>query len=317
MIVSTISPGNKALEFIDTRIKNEKYRGYHSSQHNRYTMEQIIDIITLLNRYAPYKKLMTIRTTDISKRPMNTKDEYIYAQFCNDSKGMAGIGTQDAMRKNIFVDLHRMGLIERYDQDKSPIDPYSRSKVKYVSMTELGLKLINANNLLEKYFIFSKCIDILLGGCVDLLLDILRDKEYDIDEVSSHEFMFFISAIGVPTDYVINTDKAVELIKEYRKLTSIQKKAVIEKLKIELDPDNFKGPKPKKRDYHNWYNETQQIFKLLNQTVYFEISEEVKIMKLFLRSGKESFNEITTKLDRSLNEKYLYFDKHNVEKDRI
>jgi hypothetical protein len=67
VIVSTISPGNKALEFIDTRIKNEKYRGYHSSQHNRYTMEQIIDIITLLNRYAPYKKLMTIRTTDISK----------------------------------------------------------------------------------------------------------------------------------------------------------------------------------------------------------------------------------------------------------
>ena len=32
---------------------------------------------------------------------------------------------------------------------------------------------------------------------------------------------------------------------------------------------------------------------------------------------KRKFQEITTKLDRSLNEKYLYFDKHNVEKDRF
>lgn len=310
MAISNINPGNKALEFIDLRVKDEKYRGHHSSQHNRYTMNQIIDILLLFKKYAPNQELMVIRTTDISKRPENTPEEYAYAKFCNDAKEKVGIGTQDAMRKNLFVDLHRMGLIERYDKNEISIDPFSKQQVKYVSISELGLRLIDAKTVLDKYFVFSKCIDILLGGCVDLLLDILRDKVYGIDEISSHEFMFFISAIGIPTDFNINTDKAVELIKEYKKLTSIQRRAVIEKLKVELDPDNFDGAKPEKRDYHNWYNETQQIFYLLNQTVYFE----VRGTQLVLRTGKGSFSEISTKLDRSLNEKYLYFVKHKVEK---
>jgi len=308
--VININPGNDALMFIDSRIKDEKYRGIHTSQHNRYTMNQIIDILLILEKYVPNQKLMTIRTTDISKRPENDPEEYSYAQFCNDAKEKTGIGTQDAMRKNIFVDLHRMALIERYDKNKNPIDPFSRQQVKYVSISNLGLKLISAKTVLDKYFVFSKCIDILLGGCVDILLDILRDKVYNIDDISSYEFMFFISAIGIPSNFNINTDKAVELIKEYQKLTPTQRRAVIAKLKVELNPSKFQGSKPEKRDFHNWYNETQQIFYLLNQTVYFE----VRGTQLVLRTGKGSFSEISTKLDRSLNEKYLYFVEHKVEK---
>jgi hypothetical protein len=203
-----------------------------------------------------------------------------------------------------------MGLIERYDKNEYLIDPFSRQQVKYVSISKLGIKLIDAKTILDKYFIFSKCIDILLGGCVDILLDILRDGEYGIDKISSYEFMFFISAIGIESKFNINTDKAVELIRKYKKLTSIQRKAVIEKLKVELDPSKFQGSKLDKRDFHNWYNEVQQIFYLLNQTVYFEI----RGVQLVLRTGKGSFSEINTKLDRSLNEKYLYFTKHDVEK---
>lgn len=310
MGVANINPGNKALEFIDLRVKDEKYRGYHSSQHNRYTMKQVVDILLLLEKYAPSQKLMAIRTTDISKRPENTPEEFSYAQFCNEAKNKAGIGTQDAMRKNIFVDLHRMGLIERYNKDKVSIDAFGKQQVKYVSISKLGLRLIHAKTILDKYFIFSKCIDILLGGCIDILLDILRDKEYKIDDINSYEFMFFISAIGTTSKFNINTDKAVELIKEYRRLTSIQRRAVIEKLKEELNPDKFQGSKLEKKDFHNWHNEAQQIFYLLNQTIYFE----VRGAQLVLKTGKDSFTEISTKLDRSLNEKYLYFVEHKVEK---
>ncbi len=71
MIVSKINQGNKALGFIDYRVRHEKYRGAPSSEHNRYEMNQIIDILTLLDKYAPNQSLMTIRTTDISKRPEN------------------------------------------------------------------------------------------------------------------------------------------------------------------------------------------------------------------------------------------------------
>ncbi len=48
MAINNINSGNKALEFIDSRIKNEKYRGSPSSEHNRYVMTQIIDILILL-----------------------------------------------------------------------------------------------------------------------------------------------------------------------------------------------------------------------------------------------------------------------------
>lgn len=310
MMLNKINIGNKALEFIDSRISDEKYRGAPSSEHNRYVMNQIIDILTLLDKYAPSQDLMTIRTTDISKRPENNPDEFIYAQFCNEAKRKAGIGTQDAMRKNLFVDLHRMGLIERYDKKKEPTDPFSRQSVKYVSISNQGLRLIQAKTILDKYFIFSKGIDNLLGGYIDIVLDILRDKEYKIDKISIYEYMFFISAIGTESSFNINTDKAVDLIKEYRNLTATQRKSVIETLKAELKPKNFSGAKPNKRDFHNWRNKAVQAYYLLNQTVYFEVRGE----QLVLKEGKNSFSETATRLDRSLNEKYQYFVKQTVVK---
>ncbi len=313
MVVSNINHGNKALEFIDRRIKDEKYRGSEASQHNRYVMAQIIDILTLLDKYAPDKSLMTIRTTDISKRPENTPDEYVYAEFCNEAKRIAGIGTQDAMRKNLFVDLHRMGLIERYDKNKNQTDPFSSQNVKYVSISNQGLKLIKATNILDKFFIFSKGIDSLLGGYIDTLLDILRDKEYGIEKISIYEYMFFVSAIDTKSSFDVSIDEAVQLIKEYRQLTSLQRKSVIETLKVELNPKKFQGTKTEKRDFHNWINKARQVFSILNQTVYFEVRGE----QMVLKEGQVSFSSETAKrLDRSVNEKYQYFVHHGVEKTK-
>ncbi|KKS52802.1 MAG: Type-2 restriction enzyme MboII [Parcubacteria group bacterium GW2011_GWA2_42_28] len=320
MTISNINQGNKALEFVESRIKDEKYRGSRSSQHNRYIMQQVVDILRLFDQYAPNQKLMPIRTTDISKRPQNTAEEATYAQFCNDAKektkgitSKKGIGTQDAMRKNLFPDLHRMGLIVRYGKDKRSTDPFAKQSVKYVSISDQGLKLINAKTILDKYFIFSKAIDSLLGGYIDLILDILRDKEYEMDNLNIFEYMFFVSAIGTESSFNINTDNAVELIKEYRNLTPTQRQSVIETLKVELNPKKFQGTKTNKRDFHNWHNKAVQVFYLLNQTVYFEVRGE----KLILREGKNSFNEketINTRLDRSLNEKYQYFVRNDVGK---
>jgi len=230
MTVNKINIGNKALEFIDFRIKDEKYRGSPSSEHNRYIMGQIIEILKLLDKYAPDQNLMAIRTTDISKRPKNNPEEFIYAKFCNEAKektkginSKKGIGTQDAMRKNLFLDLHRMGLIVRYDKDKEIVDSFSQKRIKFVSISSQGLKLVGAKTILDKYFIFSKGIDSLIGGYIDIILDILRDKEYGVDTINFYEYMFFVSAIGTESSFNISTDRAVELIKEYRNLTSLQK----------------------------------------------------------------------------------------------
>lgn len=311
-IVLNINRGNKALEFIDQRILDNRYRGLRSSQHNRYTIDKIVKILRLLNKYVPKRKLMTIRTTDISKRPINTVEEREYASFCNEAKATVGIGTQDAMRKNIFVDLHRMGLICRYDKDRSPTDPISHQTVKYVALTQMGLRFISASNILDQYFIFSKCVDKMLGGYINIILNILRDSEYNIDKLSIHEFMFFVSAVDTNTSFNINIEKCVDLIKEYRNLSRIQRRSVIEVLKNKLKPENYLGSKRNKRDFHNWLNKSTQIFTILNQTVYFEISNNEISLKANSFGVFNNINDINIK--RSTEEKAKYFQLHNVNK---
>lgn len=214
------------------------------------------------------------------------------------------------MRKNLFVDLHRMGLIIRFDGKRTETDPFSKYGVKYVAMSDQGLKLIRAKNILDQYFIFSKGIDRLLGGFIDVILDILRDKDYGIENISIYEYMFFVSAIGSEFNFSITTDKAVELIKSYRNLTNLQRKSVVETLKADLNPKKFSGKKTLKRDFHNWHNKAIQVYYLLNQTVYFEVRGE----QLVLKGGENSYVEAVKRLDRSLNEKYQYFVNHKISK---
>lgn len=92
--VSNINIGNSSLKFIDERLQSENYRGIHLSQHNRYDLPKLMEILTLLNKYAPNQSLMQIRTTDISKRPQNIPEEQSYAEFCNEAKSLTNIGTQ-------------------------------------------------------------------------------------------------------------------------------------------------------------------------------------------------------------------------------
>jgi hypothetical protein len=308
-MLTTISPGNEALEYIECRLKDDHYRGAESSQHNRYTMEQMVDILQLLNEYAPNKGLMQIRTTDMSKRPHNTPDEITYSQFCNEAKAKVHIGTQDAMRKNLFVDINRMGFIHRYNSKKEIVDPYAGRAVKYVSLTPEGLKIATERNIANQHFLFSKGVDRLLGGYINTLLDILRDPDYKLENVTIYEFMFFITAIDTEFSFTLNTDEAVKKINEYRVLTANQRRAALESLKVSLEPKNYTGNKTNKRDYHNWLNKAQQAFYLLNQTVYFEVRGD----QLVIKSKVQGFDALK-KLDRSLNEKYLYFVSHKVVK---
>jgi len=263
---------------------------------------------------SKHEKLLFLAVINITKRPANTPEEEVYARFCNEAKQEAGIGTQDAMRKNLFVDLHRMGLINRFDKNENKTNPFSSQSVRYVSLSQLGLRFIDSKTILDKYFIFSKGIDQLLGGFINILLNILRDPDNDIDKIDITEFMFFVSAIGTSASFNLNQEECVEYIKNYRNLTGIQRKAVTETLKDKLKPEKFIGPKTLKRDYHNWTNKAEQIYSILDQTVYFEVRGTI----LVLKTGQNSYveGEEPKRLDRSLNEKYQYFQKHEVEKTK-
>lgn len=304
-----ISSSNKALIFLNQRIQDPNYRGQHSSQHNRYTFQVVKSILTLLDQFAPNQSLLRIRTTDISKRPLNLPEEKQYAAFCAAVKEKTGIGTQDAMRKNLLVDFHRMGLVNRYDKERNVVKAYQPGKKYYVALSDRGRRLIQEQNPLNQYFIFAKALSGMLGNVIDNLLELLRNHNLEPVSLSLCEYMFFASAIDANSTFSCTVSEAEQLILSYRLLSPIQKRACEEEVKNLLNPSRYKGNKTEKRDFHNWKNEAQQVFSLLAETPYFEQMNDI----LYLKTRAE-FPDLQKRTDRSLSEKINYFTNHNVNK---
>ena len=111
---------------------------------------------------------MAIRTTDISKRPKNTYEERIYAEYVATISNILGRCTQDSVRKNLFVDLNRMGFINRFDKNMNLVLTNERKAIKYVQLTHEAKKFIEAKSLFDKDFIYTKGIERLMNLCTSV-----------------------------------------------------------------------------------------------------------------------------------------------------
>lgn len=307
-----IDPARDCLKFLRNRVESNNYRGMQISQHNRYTAEDVKIILKVLNESLGQDKYMQIRDTDLSKRPINIKGEESYAKFVNEVNKARpnNRGTQDSIRKNYFVDFHRMGFIERYDKYKRVLDPYKSAHVKYVGITELGKRFISENNIINEKIIFATAIDTLMQGKLNEILELMYTNDFQY--VSENEFMYFLSFLGESIgDCYYNTSTLKEYIKEYRTMSRLQKAALDQYLIAYCNPDNnVDKDKTYKRDYHNWKNETQQIFFLLNQTPYFEVIDG----KLSIRIKDNPLTSQSKKgYKRSVTAKKEYFKKHELQ----
>ncbi len=50
--IKSFSVGNRALEFLYDRLKSDKYRGAHKSQHNRIDLDTILIVLEQLDKIA-------------------------------------------------------------------------------------------------------------------------------------------------------------------------------------------------------------------------------------------------------------------------
>lgn len=292
---------------------SDNYRGIQISQHNRYTYEQVVGMLKIMYELVDFKK-MNIRTTDLSKRPYNTPDEYLFAQYTTLVNNTYGKSTQDSIRKNLFVDFHRMGLINRYDTNGVLISPFERKTVKAVSLTSLAIDLIDKNkNEIEKYMIFSRALDNLMLGLATDFFDIIAELDY----LTHTEYTFFISFIRQELNSkLVGVDELINYVKEFRSLSKFQREKTIEIVKEYCQPTNFSGNKLNKRDYHNWTNETKQIFMLLNMTAYYNYNKVTERIEFMVNENSVfTSQQDVKKLKRSISEKNRYFEEHNVEKE--
>lgn len=309
--LTKIDPSRKCLVFLENRIDDIAYRGMQLSEHNRYDREFIVIMLQEMYKLIGNNR-MAIRTTDLSKRPYNTPEEKTYAEYVTKLCGKFDRCTQDSVRKNLFVDLHRMGFIDRFKKNGQLILPYERSVIKYVQLTNDGIKLAQSNNIFDRNFIYTKGIEKLTKGLGTDLIGVLQQLDNVLYVI---EFMFFGSYLGCSLQGKQYTeDDIVELIREYRSMSKFQKKQVEEEVQLYCNPDNFIGKgkdKTDKRDFHNWKNEADQIYKILGQTVLYDVIDK---KKLVIKIGDGSVFENESKLKRSYSEKKKYFKEHSIQK---
>ncbi len=313
MSLLDISNSNEALKFLDSRIKSDDYRGLHLFQHYRYDLDFIKIVLSELYNYEKGKNntYLKIRTTDSSKRPENKADEVDYSKIVANIKQKTGKGTQDVIRKIIFVDCNRMGFLNRYDKNKKLIPPNTKaSGSSFVSLSERGKKFIEARDVKEQYFIFSSGLYRIVGTLINTLEYLIT--KYDLKFISKYEFMYFISAVDDTSTFSIDIDKCGYLIQQFRLLGDIDKINVTKLLKQKMNPDNYSGNKKNLRDFSNWENEASEIFLLLSTTVYFEVRNGIKLVLNNSDTSLESIMGKEFKKQRSLQEKNNYYINHEI-----
>lgn len=298
-------PGSVAINFLHQRILANQYRGKHLSQHNRYDLGVVKAMLKTLRSYTSISP-MIIRTTDLKKRPHNFTEEASYASYVNDVIKLIGRGTQDSIRKNLFVEFSRMGFLNRYDKNLNKLNPFKKGNAKFVELSKFGLDFILENNIFNSSMIYARAVDnVLLGMATDIFQAMI-----EIDYITLDEYTYFMSFIGCNlNNKTYYFPEIIDFIKEFRKFSTYQKLGIKNLIKSYCNPKTFTGSKKIKRDLHNWINEAQQIFTILNDTAYYEFNKPNSRLEFKLNSKNPSM-----KPKRSIFQKENYFKFHSVNK---
>jgi len=301
--IIAIHPGNIFLEYIVDRIQDDDYRGVHISQHNRYDLDRLTKILNGIYEIVGDDYFRVPLGDDIDGYRYTDCKEYY--KIVDNVSAKIGMGTINSLKKNFFVDFQRLGFLDRFDKELKVIPNDKRAHIYWARLTTIAIKFIKSGSLTEKYRVFTDAIDNLFADEITNIADTLYYSNYKNDRIGIDEFMFILS-----DDRPNAKDKKIDLIDSYRSLERWQKDKAIDLIKKYCEPDNFKGNKTQKRDFGNWKNESQQIFTLLKNTVYFDITQN----SLRLNTGRYGIFEESKINQRGLGAKQEYFKRHKLNK---
>ncbi len=205
------------------------------------------------------------------------------------------------------MDFSRAGFCHKYNKKDELIqNTEKRTSYDYIKLTKEAIKMLKARSIFLKYRIFTKGIEKMLGSSLTNLVEAIDLSELRRDRFSFEEYTLIFS-----DNENLDGNEKIELLREYRRLSTNGKEEVLKNIKKYCDPNRFARNKTEKRDYHNWRNETQQLFSLFKTTIYFEV---------FNIGGKDFFKLNTSEnigifeLRRSSTPKNLYFRNHKIQK---
>ncbi len=298
-----VAPKNRFISYIIDRVSSSDYRGFQCSQHNRLTYEFFSSLIlTIYNIAGGSKFEIHIGDDNGTLQPQ----AHTYYQIVDEVNRKTSKGTINSIKKNTFPDIARMGFLNRFDKKGEKIfENQGRGSVCSVALSELGLKYAEVGAF-ERIKLFTDGIDVLTKNTASELVEILYLNDYEIDSIDILEYMYILSD---DRDGIYLNDK-LDLLIEYRRLSSFEKARVDSLLKAFCNPQNRKhiNNKTLLRDYSNWKNESQQIFGLLANSTYFKVENN----KLILNTG--NYGLFDDKAKRGEKAKSDYFKHHLIKK---
>ena len=294
--ILSVQKNNSFLLYIVERLQKKNYRGWHISQHNRYDLSDIENILCVILKVSG-TDFFAIPPGDFKKGTSLPSHFIIFQEFVNGVSDIMKRGTINSLKKNFFPDLIRMKFLER---KKLKTDEYP-SGVFHGKLTSNAVDFIEAD-LVTKYKLYTDAIDRMFEGKISELAEMINLSDYNDDGITIYELMFILS----DSSKCLNK---MSMLSSWRSLSKHKRIKVIDLIKSYSRPSNFDGDKNTKRDFGNWKNEAQQIIRLLKATVYFEVDAELSFR---LNVSSKGFFQ-KTKL-RSSVPKQKYFDYHNVNK---
>lgn len=296
--IISIDHNNAFLKYIVQRIRRPDYRGMHISQHNRYDLERAKQILQGIHSVVGAQPFLVPPGDDDGMRDPVYADYYKIVDAVNNN---AGIGTFNSLKKNFFVDFQKLGFIERFNNKGVPVT--GRMVVHSAILTSMAIDLIGVNtSIISQTKIFTDGLDRMFSNAISQLAEFFYYSDYKNDSVTTDEFMLILS----DTDNTSFNQKEI-LLNAYRSLSRWEREQVIDLIKNYCTPSQYARSKTEQRDFHNWRNETQQIFSLLQYTVYFSVVDE----KLKLNIGSTGlFTNVQIQRKQSVKEGY--FAKHSI-----
>lgn len=253
---------HKIKEFLLNRFADKKrYRGINISTQNRYDLHIIRALLKNLHEYD--NKYLEVLVGD--DHGENTKNLHDFNNYCTKIKKEIGHGTMNSIKKNYFTDLYRMGLIDRYDQNRNKILSNYRSTYKYVKISEDGKRLLDANEKVEQ-LIYCKSIEKLFpNNFLEILKKIIAD--FTIDKYNMAFFITGINQTFLENKYSYKDIKF--LLNEWSKIDENSKRKIIKEIKKICTNQLAKS------SFHNLLNQSEQILHLLSQLPWFKKNADV------------------------------------------
>lgn len=307
-ILAIDDPNNLALKYITKKINSNNYRNVPSPEQNGQNVDQVWKFLSVLNKKK--YKMLPIPPGDDDGR-MTSRDFPLYVEFKTEVEKKLGKMTKNSIKKNYGVDLHRGGLITRFDKNKLETDPFKRSIVYYFQITQDGKKFAKEKNKIKRDKHYELYTERLIGDLKEDVEKILSDKN-GINYLTFHEVMFFvISMRDNDENLFLDYNQCIELLVSYRKLSKhARTNEIHDILSTSLKPSNFENvTKTYKRDYDNWVNKINHIFEKLDFGSTFNIVDKEK-GNAFQKIQYASTSKTKKQIDRDKNERKKYFEKH-------